>query len=73
MTVGARIAAWRKVRNLSQQELAELVEVTHAAVYQWEKRQTTPSQDHLEAVAKALGLTMEKFYGRIPSGSARAS
>lgn len=76
MTVGKRIATWRKARGLSQKELAALVGVTVAAVYRWEGEgekgepaqadMVNPSLDKLEKVVEALGLTMERFYGRLP-------
>jgi transcriptional regulator with XRE-family HTH domain len=69
MTVHARIAFWREARGFTQQELAEAVGVTVAAVYQWEgtgKTRIKPSLKNLEAVVKKLGLTMERFYGPIP-------
>ena len=73
MDIGARIAAWRKAKNLTQRELAEAVGVSPAAVYQWEgtgETKTAPSHKHLEAVAAALGITLERFYGRVPSRKA---
>jgi transcriptional regulator with XRE-family HTH domain len=76
MTLGSRIAAWRRARGFSHRELAKAVGVTRAAVYQWEgsgESQTTPSLPHLEAVVKVLGLTMEKFYGPLPKREAKAS
>lgn len=72
MELGARIAAWRKVRGLSPQDLAKKVGVSPAAVYQWEgcgESKTTPRQKHLDAIVVALGLTMEQFYGRLPKGA----
>jgi transcriptional regulator with XRE-family HTH domain len=76
MDVGARIKAWREAKGWSQQELADAVGVTHAAVYQWEdtgENKTTPSLAKLEKVAEAIGITMERFYGRIPKTLAKAS
>jgi transcriptional regulator with XRE-family HTH domain len=73
MHVGARIKAWRDAKGWTQQELADAVGVTHAAVYQWEltdDNKTTPSLTHLEAVVAALGITMERFYGRVPRAKA---
>jgi transcriptional regulator with XRE-family HTH domain len=68
MDLGSRIASWRKLKGFTRRELAEAVGVSTAAVYQWEgtgDSKTSPSQPHLEAVVRALGLTMERFYGRI--------
>ena len=75
VNLGERIAAWRRARGLTQRALAEAIGVTPAAVYQWEgtgDSRTSPSQSNLEAVVEALGLTIERFYGRLPK-EAKAS
>jgi transcriptional regulator with XRE-family HTH domain len=75
MTIGARIKGWRESKGWTQQELAEVVGVTHAAVYQWElsdERHTTPSLLKLEKVVEVLGLTMREFYGPIPKAKRSA-
>jgi transcriptional regulator with XRE-family HTH domain len=72
MDLGERIALWRKHKGLTQQQLAEAVGVTVGAVYQWEgcgddrKHHTAPSVANLEKLVAALGLTMGRFYGRLP-------
>lgn len=73
MDLSERIAAWRKAKGMSQRDLAKAVGVSVAAVYQWEgtgESKTSPSQVHLELVVEALGLTMERFYGRTPKARA---
>ncbi len=73
MDLGERIALWRKSKGLSQKQLAKAVGVTRAAVFQWEscgENRTSPQQVHLEALVAALGLTMERFYGRAPKKAA---
>lgn len=72
MDLSTRIAAWRKAKGVSQRELAVAVGVSVAAVYQWEgtgESRTSPSQAHLAKLVEALGLTMERFYGRLPKVS----
>ncbi len=69
MDLSERIATWREHKGLSQEELAELVGVTKAAVYQWEddgEHSTTPTMANLEKIVDALGLTLERFFGRLP-------
>lgn len=73
LDVGKRIAAWRAAKGWTQQQLAEAVGVTHAAVYQWEGTNgyhATPSLESLGKIVDALGITMERFYGRIPKAKA---
>lgn len=70
MDLGARIAAWRNVTGLSRQELAEAVGVTAAAAYHWEdtgESKTMPSAENLERIAAAFGVTLEQFFGPVPS------
>ncbi len=75
--VGDRITTWRKAKGLSRLELAKAVGVSVAAVYQWEGSEniakTTPSVANVEKVALALGITMERFYGRLPRPTKKAS
>lgn len=72
MDLGSRITAWRKQRDLTQVELAERAGVSPSAICQWEspKYKAAPSQASLEAIVAALGLTMERFYGRVPRARA---
>jgi len=75
MDVGARIASWRKAKGLSQRELADAVGVTPATIYQWEgtgRSRTNPTLTNLEAVARALGVTMARFFGVVPRAGARS-
>lgn len=73
MDLGIRIASWRKAKGLTRLDLAKAVGVSAAAVYQWEgtgESKTSPSQAHLELVVETLGLSMERFYGRLPKKAA---
>lgn len=68
MVLGARITAWRKVKGLTQSQLAEAAGISRAAMCQIEgagKYKSSPSLESLDAIVKALGLTMAKFYGRV--------
>lgn len=70
MDLSSRISSWRKFKGLTHRELAEKIGVSAAAVYQWEgtgESKTSPSQANLEALVDALGLTMERFYGKVPT------
>lgn len=76
MDTPARIKAWREVKEMTRQELADEVGVTVAAVYQWEGSGghiTSPSVAHLEKIVSALKITMGEFYGRVPRTRKAAS
>jgi len=69
--LSVRLAAWRRSKGLTQAALATAVTdlgapVTGSAVSYWEAGITTPTHANLELVVRALGLTMARFYGRIP-------
>lgn len=69
MDLGKRIAAWRALRGMTREELAELVGVSVAAVYQWEgtgDSKTRPATDNLERIAEAFGVSLAEFFGRLP-------
>lgn len=69
MDIGKRIAAWRALRGMTREELAELVGVSVAAVYQWEgtgESKTRPATDNLERIAEAFGVSLAEFFGRLP-------
>ena len=57
--ISARIQRARKTRGLTQEVLAERVQVTRGAIGHWEQGATLPSTAHLNALAKVLGVPME--------------
>ena len=59
LKTGAAIAACRQQKNLSQQGLAGLMNVTHQAVSKWEKGQALPDTETLLALSKLFGVSME--------------
>lgn len=71
MELRERIAKWRHVMGVSQQELARTIGVTPAAIYQWESGETSPRTSNLEHMVRVFGITMAQFYGRVPSRKVR--
>lgn len=61
-----RIASWRRAKGLTQREIATAAGVGVSAVSMWETGQTSPSSAHLQAVVAKLGISMARFYGRVP-------
>ena len=59
MTVGERIASLRKERNLSQGELAKLMDVSRQAVSKWENDLSAPDTIKLIQLADALDTDVE--------------
>lgn len=48
----------RKQKGISQNKLAEEVNVNQTTVARWEKKEITPSIDNVEEVAKALNVEL---------------
>lgn len=66
MDLPIRIASWRRAKGLTQRDIATACGVGTPAVSMWETGASTPSPRHLAAAVARLGLTMAKFYGRVP-------
>ena len=64
MTLGATIAALRKQRGLTQEALAQKLEVTNQAVSKWESDQCCPDIQLLPALADIFGVTIDALFGR---------
>ena len=74
-TMGARIAALRKEKGMTQLELAQRMNVTDKAVSKWERGRCAPDIHSLPRLAQALGTTSAALLEAAPpqekSGEAR--
>ena len=61
MTIGKRIAALRREKNLIQDDLAQMLEVSPQAVSKWENDQTCPDISLLPKLAKILGVSVDEL------------
>lgn len=59
MTLGNRIASLRREQKLSQEAVAEALNVSRQAVSKWENDQTLPDMQNLMALAKLLQVDVE--------------
>lgn len=59
MSIGERIISLRKAENLSQGQLASLLDVSRQAVSKWENDQTTPDTLKLIQLADVLKTDVE--------------
>lgn len=64
MTLGERILKYRKKAGISQEELADKLNVTRQSISLWETDQTLPSLDNLIALADIFGISMDELCGR---------
>lgn len=74
MSVGEKIAAARKAKGWSQEELGWKVGVSIQAVSKWEKGKSEPDKEHLVMLCDLLGLSLEDLMsGRQDPGWALGS
>ncbi len=59
MTLGERISKLRKLKNYSQEYLAEELDISRQAVYKWEKDLSSPDTAHLIKLSELLGVSVE--------------
>lgn len=64
MTLGERILKYRKKAGISQEELADKLNVTRQSISLWETDQTLPSLDNLIALAEIFDVSMDELCGR---------
>jgi len=69
VTLGEKIAACRKQRRLTQEELAIKASVTKAAISNYENSHSAPSNDTLVAIANALLVSTDYLLGRTDNPS----
>lgn len=63
--VGTEIITFRKMRNLSQTELAELVGKDRQYIYKIEKGKVTPNISTLAIIASALKISLSDLFQNI--------
>lgn len=65
MTLGKRIGRYRKKLGLTQEALAQKLDVTNQAVSKWESGQCCPDIALLPRIADVFGITMDELFGRV--------
>ena len=61
MDFGEKLQALRKQKNLTQEELAEILFVSRTAVSKWESGRGYPNIDSLKAIAKFFGISIDNL------------
>ena len=61
ITIGKRIATLRREKNLKQDDLAQMLEVSPQSVSKWENDQTCPDISLLPKLAKILGVSVDEL------------
>ena len=63
MDYGNRIYELRKEKDLSQEKVALVLEVSRQSISLWETNQASPSMDNLIALAKLFNVSLDKIVG----------
>lgn len=64
MSIGERIRKYRKQAGLTQQQIAEALDVSFQAVSSWECGDYQPNIDKLDQLAKIMGISTSKLLDR---------
>ena len=64
MNLGQRISEYRKAMNLTQDQLAKLLEVSNQAVSKWETEQCYPDIQLLPRLADIFDISLDTLFGR---------
>ena len=78
---GARLRALREAAGLSQRDLAGQLGIHHSNIGYWERSGQPPRSDLLPAMARVLGVNVDRLLGGVvrrpaadaPSGRARTA
>ncbi len=60
--IANKIRTLRKNKNMTQEELAEVLLVSAQAVSKWENGQSVPDVELLPVIARYFGITMDEFF-----------
>ncbi len=63
MTFGERLKKSRKAMNLTQKELANLINAKHNSISNWENNQNKPDPDTIELICGTLNITPNYLLG----------
>ncbi len=61
MTLGEKILSLRTARDMSQDDLAEKLEVSRQSVSKWETGQSTPDLDKIIKLADLFGVGVDEL------------
>ena len=63
MELGKKIAALRAEKGISQEKLAEMLDVTRQAVTKWESGKSNPDTENLIRLAEIFGCSLDELCG----------
>lgn len=66
MDFAERLATLRQEQDLTQEELAEKLNISRQSVSRWESRMSIPNMDSLILLSNFFGISMDELVKRIP-------
>lgn len=66
MKLYEKLTALRKEKDLSQEELAEMMLVSRQAVSKWERGTAIPTTENLKYLSELYGVSLECLFGDAP-------
>ena len=57
-----KLVELRKANNLSQEELAQHLNISRQAVSKWERAESSPDTDNLIALAKLYRISLDELF-----------
>lgn len=60
---GDNLRKYRKEKKLTQEKLADLLNVSFQTVSKWEKKKTEPNIDTLIKIASIFNITLDELVG----------
>ncbi|MCL1823398.1 MAG: helix-turn-helix transcriptional regulator [Oscillospiraceae bacterium] len=66
MSLGEKIQQLRKDKGLSQEQLAEILNVSRQAISKWETDQSSPEIEKILALSKAFSISTDELLGNSP-------
>ena len=61
MTIGRKIVRFRTSKNISQEQLAEALNVSRQTISRWETGQSVPEMDKIQELAEILGVAADEL------------
>ena len=65
MKIGERIKELRTEHNLSQMQLAKMIEVSQKAIDYWERSVNEPKASYIIALVRAFAISYDEFFADV--------
>ncbi len=72
MDIGSNLRKARNLKGMSQEELANALNVSRQCISLWETDQTLPTLENMQAISNALGFAISVLMGQMPFPNERS-